>query len=299
MTPEGTRTAEGWRGAGDPGGARLRASTDGGARRQDPDDRHGTTEDILDFFVSTEPLDVLVDRSLSWITSGERSRYFVCANPHSLEIARWEPSFATAIREADFVAPDGIGIVLASRLLGGVIRKRITGMDLFRAINARLDAEGGRRCFFLGSTPRNLEDIRRRMAGEYPHIEVAGCYSPPYRTVFSAAESREMIAAVNAARPDVLWVGLTAPKQETWVWTNRAELDVKLIGPVGAVFDFFTGNVPRSPPWFVDHGLEWLPRLLRQPGRLWRRNIVSNPGFLLRVLRRRCAVRTMRGRDGA
>jgi N-acetylglucosaminyldiphosphoundecaprenol N-acetyl-beta-D-mannosaminyltransferase len=267
-------------------------------QRQDPDDQHGKTESILGFPIATASLDTLVDRSLSWIASEERGRYFVCANPHSLEVARRDPHFAQAIGEADFVVPDGVGIVLASRLLGGIIRQRITGTDLFRAINARLDAVGGHRCYFLGSTPQNLESIRRRMAVEYPGVEVAGCFSPPFKPAFGEQENREMVAAVNAARPDVLWVGLTAPKQETWVWAHRGELDAKLIGPVGAVFDFFTGNVPRSPPWFLVHGLEWLPRLLRQPGRLWRRNLVSNPAFLLRVLRRRFEAGALQGRDG-
>jgi N-acetylglucosaminyldiphosphoundecaprenol N-acetyl-beta-D-mannosaminyltransferase len=292
----GTKTTARWRGAGGPGGAQLRANADEGAPRQDPDDRHDKTEDIFGFSVSTESLDALADRCLDWIASAERGRYFVCANPHSLEVARWNPLFSRAIREADFVVPDGVGIVLASRLLGGVIRQRITGTDFFRAVNARLHAKGGRRCFFLGSTPRNLESIRRRMASEYPDIEVAGCYSPPFKKVFSEQESREMVGAVNAARPDVLWVGLAAPKQESWVCAHRAQLDVPFIGPVGAVFDFFTGNVPRSSPWFLEHGLEWLPRLLRQPGRLWRRNLVSNPAFLIRVLRQRFAARARRGR---
>ena len=273
-----------------------RSERGGGPQRLDPDDRRGRTEDILGFPISTESLDTLVGRSLAWIASAERCRYFVCANPHSLEVARRNPHFSQAIREADFVVPDGVGIVLASRLLGGVIRQRITGTDLFRAVNARLHAEGGRSCFFLGSTPGNLESIRRRMAREYPRVEVAGCYAPPFKEAFSEQESREMVGAVNAARPDVLWVGLTAPKQESWVRAHRGDLDVRLIGPVGAVFDFFTGNVPRSAPWFQSHGLEWLPRLLRQPGRLWRRNLVSNPAFLLRVLRQCSVVRRLRGR---
>ena len=296
MAVPGTKTAEGWRGAGDPGGAQLRASTDGGAQRQDPDDRHGGTENLLGFSISTEPLASLVERSLTWVASAERGRYFVCANPHSLETARRDPHFARSIAEADFVVPDGVGIVLASRLLGGSIRRRITGTDLFSAINFRLDAEGGRRCFFLGSTPQNLESIRRRMAHEFPRIVVAGCHSPPFTAAFSEEQTSEMLAAVNAASPDVLWVGMTAPKQESWVRAHRGDIDAKLIGPVGAVFDFFTGNVPRSSPWFRDHGLEWLPRLVRQPGRLWRRNLVSNPAFLLRVLRQRLAAGAPRGR---
>ena len=248
----------------------------------------GRTEDILGFPVTAEPIDALVDRTLSWVGSGARGRYFVCANPHSLEVARRSPLFARAIREADFVVPDGVGIVLASRILGGAIRQRITGTDLFRQISGRLGAAGGRRCFFLGSTPENLNRIRDRMTREFPGVEVAGCFSPPYAAQFGADDNRAMIRAVNAARPDVLWVGMTAPKQETWVFAHRDELDARVIGPIGAAFDFFTGSVPRPHPWFLTHGLEWLPRFLRQPGRLWRRNVISNPAFLFRVLRQRC-----------
>lgn len=257
------------------------------------------TESILGFPVSTETLDALVGRSLCWIASAEQGRYFVCANPHSLEIGLKEPLFARALHEADFVVPDGAGIVLASRLLGGVIRQRITGMDYFRAINARLDAAGGYRCFFLGTTLGNLENIRRRMAREYPRIEVAGVHSPPFRPAFTGRESQEMVDAINDARPDVLWVGMTAPKQETWVHAHRKELHAGFIGPVGAVFDYFTGAVPRAAPWFLDHGLEWLPRLARQPGRLWRRNLVSSPVFLLRVARQRLVAGVRGGRDGS
>jgi N-acetylglucosaminyldiphosphoundecaprenol N-acetyl-beta-D-mannosaminyltransferase len=256
------------------------------------------TEDILGFPVSTQTLETLADRSLRRIAAADQARYFVCANPHSLEIARREPSFSRAIHDADFVVPDGVGIVLASRLLRGDIRQRVTGMDLFRAINARLDAEGGRRVFFLGSTPQNLEIIRLRMAREYPGVDVAGCHSPPFTPSFTDGESRVMIDAINAVRPDVLWVGLTAPKQETWVSAHRGELNARFIGPVGAVFDYFTGAVPRAAPWFLEHGLEWLPRLARQPGRLWRRNLVSNPLFLLRVVRQRLVAGGRGGRDG-
>jgi N-acetylglucosaminyldiphosphoundecaprenol N-acetyl-beta-D-mannosaminyltransferase len=256
-----------------------------------------TTEDILGFAVTTEPLDALVERSVGWIAAGDRGRSFVCLNPHSLEVARRDPAFAAAIRAADFVVPDGVGIVVASRLLGGGLRRRVTGSDLFRGVNAALDARGGS-CFFLGSTEGTLGEMRRRMAREYPRVRVVGCHAPQFAPAFSASEVREMVDAVNAVRPDVLWVGMTAPKQELWISANRAALDAGLLGPVGAVFDFFTGNVPRPAPWFRDHGLEWLPRLVRQPRRLWRRNFVSGPAFLLRVLRQRLWARSVRGCNG-
>ena len=122
------------------------------------------------------------------------------------------------------------------------------------------------------------------MGRDFPKVRVAGVYSPAFRDVFSAEENAAMVAAINAARPDVLWVGMTAPKQEKWVRQHRDQLDVRFIGPVGAVFDFFIGRVKRSHPLFQRLGLEWLPRLLQEPRRLWRRNFVSNPSFLLRVI---------------
>lgn len=130
--------------------------------------------------------------------------------------------------------------------------------------------------------------MRQRMASDYPNIKVAGTYSPPFKPIYSSTELDEMIKTINAAAPDVLWVGMTAPKQEKWIYQNREKLNVKFIGAVGGAFDFFSGKIKRNEyPWFLDHGLEWLPRLLQEPRRLWRRMFVSAPVFLLHVLRQR------------
>jgi len=216
--------------------------------------------------------------------SGLKAKYLVCANPHSLEVALKDPLFDQAIKSADFAVPDGIGIVMASRILGGSIRERITGMDIFLGLSRELHRAGGFRYFFLGSIPETLEKIKAKMAVDFPNISVAGTYSPPYKPAFTEEDNRKMIEAVNTAKPDVLWVGMTAPKQEKWVYQNREKLNVKFIGPIGAVFDFYTGNVKRSHPAFQKLGLEWLPRFIRNPRRLWRRNFISNPRFLFRVI---------------
>lgn len=118
-----------------------------------------------------------------------------------------------------------------------------------------------------------------------PKIQLAGTCSPPFKESFSAEDIDAMIASVNAANADILWVGLSAPKQEKWIYENRDRLNVKFIGAVGAVFDFYAGNVRRSPPIFQKMGLEWLPRLLQQPRRLWRRMFVSAPVFVWHVLK--------------
>jgi len=245
------------------------------------------TEEILGFPVWTGGLAACVGEVAARVAGGERGVVVACANPHSIEVARGRPEFAAALRGADYLLPDGAGVVLASRILGGAIRRRVTGSDFFQGLMERLDADGGASCFFLGSSPRTLGLIAGRAAREFPGVRLAGTWSPPYRPAFSAAETDEMVAAVNAARPTALWVGMTAPKQETWVAANRGRLDAGCVAAVGAVFDFYAGTVRRTHPWFNERGLEWLPRLLREPRRLWRRTFVSAPGFLARVAARR------------
>jgi N-acetylglucosaminyldiphosphoundecaprenol N-acetyl-beta-D-mannosaminyltransferase len=211
--------------------------------------------------------------------------WLACLNPHSYAVALEDQAFVKALRSADWLIPDGVGVVLAGRVLGASIPQRVTGSDIFYGLHQRMNATGGYSVFFLGASEETLALIRARMAVDYPAIRVAGTYSPPFKPEYSAAELDEMIAAVNAARPDVLWVGMTAPKQEKWIFQNLHRLDVKFAGAVGAVFDFYVGKVKRSHPAFQELGLEWLPRLLRQPVRLWRRTVVSAPIFVWHVVR--------------
>lgn len=250
-------------------------------------------EDILGYRITTISKDACLRQILAWIESvaygATRSKYFACVNPHSIETAWRDAAFTAALHDADLAVPDGVGILIASRILGGQLRQRITGSDIFWGLNSLLNERGGHSVFFLGATPETLAAIVARMGRDYPKVRVAGIYSPPFRETFSAEENAAMVQAVNAVRPDVLWIGMTAPKQEKWVRQHRDRLDVRFIGPVGAVFDFFIGRVQRSHPLFQRIGLEWLPRLLQEPRRLWRRNFVSNPSFLLRVIRARLA----------
>jgi N-acetylglucosaminyldiphosphoundecaprenol N-acetyl-beta-D-mannosaminyltransferase len=129
--------------------------------------------------------------------------------------------------------------------------------------------------------------MRYKMESDFSNIWVAGIFSPPFKEEFTHEENLMMIETINRAKPDVLWVGMTAPKQEKWVYENREKLNVKLLGPIGAVFDFYTGKVKRSATIFQKSGLEWLPRFLQEPRRLWKRNLISNPKFILRVIRYR------------
>jgi N-acetylglucosaminyldiphosphoundecaprenol N-acetyl-beta-D-mannosaminyltransferase len=157
-------------------------------------------------------------------------------------------------------------------------------MDVFLGVCGAMNQAQRGSCFFLGSTNETLEKIRREMAVRFPNVEVAGTYSPPFRPEFTDSDNAEMIRAINAASPDVLWVGLTAPKQEKWIEAHRAELDVNFAGPIGAAFDFFVGNIRRVSPFWQDLGFEWFPRLVQEPRRLWRRSLVSAPRFFWRTL---------------
>jgi N-acetylglucosaminyldiphosphoundecaprenol N-acetyl-beta-D-mannosaminyltransferase len=223
----------------------------------------------------------------AWLSEGPgeggRGRYFVCVNPHSLEKARADQEFTDAISDADLVIPDGIGVVLASRLAGGQIRQRVTGMMLFRGVCEMLNRRGGS-VYFLGSTDQVLDRIVRRFADDYPRLRIVGACSPPFASTIPPDDDARIVESINRAEPDVVWVGMTAPKQEKWIHRHRHDVRARLLGPIGAAFDFYAGTVKYPSPWFRDHGLEWLPRLLRQPGRLWRRSLVSAPKFLGRAL---------------
>lgn len=247
------------------------------------------TESILDYDIVTADTEQCGKTICSWIAGRSGPRVLVCANPHSLVLAEKDPVFKAAIRSADLVVPDGSGIVLASKLLGGGIRARVTGSDVFAVLGRNLNQRTDRTFsyFFLGSTETVLSEMKSRMAEDFPGIHFAGAYSPPFTATFSQKENAEMVAAVNRAAPDVLWVGMTAPKQEKWIFQHKEELKVKFVGAIGAVFDFYTGNVKRSHPVFRKTGLEWLPRLIKDPRRLYDRTMISAPVFLTLIARQR------------
>lgn len=225
----------------------------------------------------------------SWIASGDHPRWLACLNPHSWVEARHRPEFARALEEADWLVPDGTGVTLASRILHAGIDRRVTGADVFEGVSRRLDEAGGARVFFLGGTEETLALIRARYQREFPRLVVAGSHAPPFREAFTDADYDAMAAAIEAARPDVLWVGLGAPKQELSIVRLRPRLHVRFAAAVGAVFDFYSGRVERAPPLLRRLGLEWLHRLASQPRRLWRRMFVSAPVFLWHVARARLA----------
>ena len=138
---------------------------------------------------------------------------------------------------------------------------------------------------FMGSSQKVLDLIVKRAAEVYPHLKIV-TYSPPYKPEFSEEDNKAIIEAINAVDPDLLWIGMTAPKQEKWTYSHWNELNIHChVGTIGAVFDFFAGTVERAPIWWQRHGLEWLYRLLKEPKRMWRRYIIGNTLFLWNMLK--------------
>ena len=206
-------------------------------------------------------------------------------NAFSYDNARKDVLFSEALQKGDVLIPDGISIVKACRFLNAKSqpKERIAGWDLFVYEMEKLNRVGGK-VMFLGSSDAVLNLIRQRVAEKYPKIEV-DTYSPPYKPEFSDEDNAAMISAINHSNPDLLWIGMTAPKQEKWAYTHLDRLDVHChIGTIGAVFDFFAGTVKRAPERWQRAGLEWLYRLLSEPRRMWRRYFIGNAKFIYYIM---------------
>ena len=205
-------------------------------------------------------------------------------NAHSFNTAQKDNLFAEALKNGDYLIPDGASIVKACRWLGckSQPKERVAGWDLFEFEMKRLNEKGGR-CMFMGSSPKVLSLIVEKAKTVYPNIEVV-TYSPPYKPEFTEEDNLAIIRAINDADPDLLWIGMTAPKQEKWTYSHWGELNIHChVGTIGAVFVFFAGTYKRAPRWWQDHSLEWLYRLIKEPKRMWRRYVIGNPLFLLNI----------------
>lgn len=242
-------------------------------------------------------------------------------NAHSYNTARKDKLFAEALTNGDVLIPDGVSIVKACKWIKAKSqpKERIAGWDLFSFEMDKLERESEelrtkseesnsitsskdgqedsilftlrsslKKVMFMGSSQRVLDLIVKRAAEVYPHLKVV-TYSPPYKPEFSDEDNKAIIEAINAADPDLLWIGMTAPKQEKWTYSHWSELNIHChVGTIGAVFDFFAGTVERAPMWWQRNGLEWLYRLLKEPKRMWRRYIIGNALFLWNMLKEKC-----------
>ncbi len=199
-------------------------------------------------------------------------------NPHSYIVAKKDKLFQEALRGSDILLPDGSGIVMAAKYINQKHIKKIAGMDLHNHLLELLNAKHGK-CFYMGASIKTLSKIKKRLTSEYPYIG-AEFYSPPYKEYLSDEDNINILNTINEFKPDVLFIAMTAPKQEKWLHKHKDLIDTNVICSIGAVFDFYAGTVERSSQFYIDHHLEWLERFFHEPKRLWKRNFISTPLFL-------------------
>ena len=215
-----------------------------------------------------------------WIASGSRGNYVAVTGMHGISEVLRDPSLREVINHAGMVVPDGMPLVWLARWHGISIRRRVTGAELMQAF---CEQTGSRyRHFFYGGAPGVAEDLAQKLNQRFGVI-VAGAYTPPFRPL-TDQEEIEIAARVEAAAPDVLWVGLSTPKQERWIYAHRLSLPVPVMLGVGAAFDMHSDRLTRAPVCVQELGLEWFYRLLSEPRRLWKRYLVLIPTAVWSVL---------------
>lgn len=229
---------------------------------------------LFDYDILASDIDFLQTGSKSLVNT---------INQYSYIIAEKDPEFKKALQDADVLLPDGIGVVVAASLIEGKKIKKVAGADLHHYLLSKLQKEGGS-CLYLGSSEKTLTAIKTRLQKDFPAVK-SGFYSPPYKPQFTEEDNARMIEAVNAFKPDVLFVGMTAPKQEKWSHEHREKLDANVICSIGAVFDFYAGTIDRPGKIWINLGLEWFMRLLKEPKRMRKRYIYYGFPFVLMLIK--------------
>ena len=228
-------------------------------------------------------LDVKVDlvdysKAVSLIKEGISKQFsgrYICASPvHPIIVSRKDISLKDALNNSWLTVPDGMPVVWAAKLLGGTIKNRVYGPELMLR-SCKMAEHYGFSIFLYGSTLQALNKLEVNLKKRFPRLQITGTYSPPFRDL-SAKEGKKVNEMLNSCQPDILFVGLGAPKQEKWMANHCPKLNVPVTMGVGAAFDFISGEKKQAPVWMQNAGLEWLYRLVSEPRRLWKRYLWGN-----------------------
>ena len=240
-------------------------------------------EEFLVLGVRVDALQIpeVIIRMQEWIAQRDTCHYVAVTGMHGITEARRDADFKRVLADADLVVPDGMPLVWIGRLRGHSLRRRVYGPELMLTF-CRETASTGSRHFLYGGDAGVPERLAEVLEKSCPGICIAGVYSPPFRPTTSE-EDAAIVETINRAAPDVLWVGLSTPKQETWMHQHRRALRVPVVVGVGAAFDFLSSRKKQAPEWMREHGLEWLFRLLQEPRRLWKRYLVRGSEFVFLV----------------
>jgi N-acetylglucosaminyldiphosphoundecaprenol N-acetyl-beta-D-mannosaminyltransferase len=239
--------------------------------------------DVLGIHISVTDMDETVETFARWIGAGER--HLVCVSDmNALLHARADEQLMQVYNTSGLTLPDGMPLVWAGKRAGFDRIARVCGPDLLERVMAEAARRGWSQ-YFYGGADGVVEQLRDNFVGRHPELLVAGVHSPPYR-VLTEAEDAAIVDRINKAAPDIIWIGLGAPKQERWMAEHRDRLDAAILIGVGAAFDFHTNRLDRAPLWMQRSGLEWSFRLAKEPRRLWRRYVLGIPRFCIGMLRR-------------
>jgi len=225
---------------------------------------------------------VQIPDAIAWmehrIALRQGASYVAVTGMHGVSESRREPAFRDVLNGAGLVVPDGMPLVWIGRLRGFGLRRRVYGPELMLEF-CRATAGRGLRHFFYGGAPGVADTLAERMAERFPGLVVAGTWCPPFRPL-TPEEDADVVARINASNADIVWVGLSTPKQERWMHQHRAQLHVPVLVGVGAAFDMHSGRLKQAPVWMRENGLEWFYRLVQEPRRLWYRYIVLGSQFV-------------------
>jgi N-acetylglucosaminyldiphosphoundecaprenol N-acetyl-beta-D-mannosaminyltransferase len=251
-------------------------------RAAQPSERHplrGPKFGVLGVDVNAVQIPDVVTQMECWISERSSCHFIAVTGMHGITEAHHEPSFNHVLNSADMVVPDGMPLVWLGRWHGYPLKRRVYGPELMESFCQETGSKY--RHFFYGGAAGVPTLLASRLQEKHG-ITVAGSYSPPFR-ILSKEEDEEVVALINAAKPDVLWIGLSTPKQERWMYEHRPGLRVPVVIGVGAAFDFNIGRVRQAPRWLRERGFEWLFRLLQEPRRLWRRYLIYGSEFVFNV----------------
>lgn len=245
---------------------------------------HGTAAAFRVLGVQVHALQIpgVIHQMEAWISHRCGSHFIAVTNVHVLMEARHNLSFRRVLDSADLCVPDGMPLVWIGRSRGYSLRRRVYGPDLLLDFCRETHAKGYRH-FFYGGASGVPEALAAKLKCQFPMLEVAGTYSPPFRPL-TPEEDASIVEMINRAGADVLWVGLGCPKQECWMYEHREQLRVPVLVGVGQAFDLHAGRLKQAPTWMRERGLEWLFRLLAEPRRLWRRYLIYNLEFVFSEL---------------
>jgi N-acetylglucosaminyldiphosphoundecaprenol N-acetyl-beta-D-mannosaminyltransferase len=236
--------------------------------------------DVLGVQVSAINMRMALDTIDGWIRAGDQ--HYVCVTGvHGVMESQGDESLRAIHNNAGMVTPDGMPLVWLSRLRGAKHVEQVCGTELMLAC-CGLSVRHGWRHFMFGGAPGVPELLSDQLQGRFPGLNIVGTYSPPFRPV-TDSEDADVVRVMNEARPDIVWVGLSTPKQERWMATHVHRLRASVVLGVGAAFDFNAGLKRRAPRWMQHAGLEWFFRLATEPRRLWRRYLTNNPIFVWRI----------------